>query len=253
MRKTVILLTIAMLVGSVFGLNLTNNIPEYMPANTTIYANLNVNSSNKFDVVILLPHDFTFLKQSVNASQFNYWFEEKMYKYKGSEWVGLHWHFNTPGNYEISLIFIPPYVDRLDKYEIIYTTETGEFSEKIIPIRIYTGNAPPPICGNGVCEPGENMFTCPSDCGGTVSYVMDILIVVGVALSASVIMLWYMKHKKFEQELENMYNIDKLIAYIKSAFSAKIPEWKIKQNLYSTGWDPQVIDYIINKFKRGKL
>jgi hypothetical protein len=28
------------------------------------------------------------------------------------------------------------------------------------------GDCPPPVCGNGVCEFGENSITCPADCGG---------------------------------------------------------------------------------------
>ncbi len=250
MRKFGFLLLAILLFSAGFAFNLSVKIPEYMHANSEVNSTIIVNSSEKFDIVILLPKDFSFVNQKINTSEFNYWFEYKRYNYEGKSWIGLHWHIRKPGNYSISFVFTTPNVDRLDKYEVIYTTESGEFGKNTTLIRVYTGNAPPPICGNGVCEPGENAFLCPSDCGGVISYVMDILIIVGVSLTASSIMIWYLKKQKFERSIMGMYNIDKLIAYIRSAMKAKIPEWRIKQELYKMGWEPKVVDYLIKKIKR---
>ncbi len=250
MRFKLSLLLAVLLVSASFGFNYTIHFPEYLHANTLINSTLNVSSTQKFDIVILLPSDFKFKWQNVSTSEFNYWFETKKYSYEGVQWLGLHWHFNKGGNYTIAFSFLTPNVDRLDRYEMIYTTQNGTFGKKVVLIRIYTGNAPPPICGNGVCEPGENPFLCPSDCGGTVSYVIDILIIVGIALGISSFMIWYLKKQKFERSIMSMYNIDKLIAYIRSALKANVPEWKIKETLYSMGWEPKVVDYLIKKLKR---
>ena len=53
----------------------------------------------------------------------------------------------------------------------IKVTHMGAIYVRYVPvdISIYKGVPPPPttsVCGNGVCEPGENWLNCPEDCGG---------------------------------------------------------------------------------------
>ncbi|HDD44267.1 MAG TPA: hypothetical protein ENG63_05340 [Candidatus Desulfofervidus auxilii] len=53
----------------------------------------------------------------------------------------------------------------------IKVTHMGAVYLRYIPvdISIYKGVPPPPVtpvCGNGICEPGENWLNCPEDCGG---------------------------------------------------------------------------------------
>jgi len=235
-----------------YGFNYTIDFPQYLHASHTYTVHVKINSTGKFDVVILIPEDFHFEGQNIDVGELAYYFETKGYSYEGRDWIGLHWHVRKGGNVLINFTFTTPNADKVEKYEFIYTTESGDFGKKVQLIRVYTGEVPPPICGNGVCEPGENFFLCPADCGGMKSYVLDVLIILGVVLSSASVMIWYMKKKEFERSVMNMYNIDKLIFYIRSAMKANIPEWKIKENLYKMGWEPKVVEFIINKIKREK-
>ncbi len=211
----------------------------------TIYGKSNV----KFDVVVFLPPEMKLIKWNVNASQANYWFESKEYKYKGRLWNAYHWYFYK-GNYKLTFYSITPNETKDLDILVIWTDENGNFKEIDKKFLAYTGNIPPPICGNGICEPGENFFTCPSDCGGVVSYITIALLIIGLVVGAGSLFGFYMRKKEAEEAIESEYNIDKLVAYVKSALKAGIPEHEIKYSLYKMGWDPKVVNYIIQKVRR---
>jgi len=70
----------------------------------------------------------------------------------------------------------------------IKVTHMGAIYLRYIPvdISVYKGVPPPPttsVCGNGVCEPGENWLNCPEDCGGErIIKGLIILVISGVII-----------------------------------------------------------------------
>ncbi len=74
----------------------------------------------------------------------------------------------------------------------IKVTHMGAVYLRYIPvdISIYKGVPPPPVtavCGNGICEPGENWLNCPEDCGGEriikglIIFVIACILIIAVA------------------------------------------------------------------------
>ena len=205
-------------------------------------------SNTSFDVIVFLPPNMKISKWDVNSSEFNYWFESKYYNYKGSYWNAYHWHFKQ-GDYRVVFYSTSPNIDRDLNILVLWMDKDGNFKEINKKFMVYTGNIPPPICGNGVCEKGENFFTCPSDCGGIVSYVSIVLLGVGTVLGISTGITLYLRKKEYESAFKSEYNVDKLLTYVKNALEAKVPEYEIKRTLYKAGWDPRVVDYVIKKVK----
>jgi len=70
----------------------------------------------------------------------------------------------------------------------IKVTHMGAVYLRYVPvdISIYKGVPPPPptaVCGNGVCEPGENWLNCPEDCGGErIIRGLVILVITGIII-----------------------------------------------------------------------
>ena len=69
----------------------------------------------------------------------------------------------------------------------IKVTHMGAVYLRYIPvdISVYKGVPPPPVtavCGNGICEPGENWLNCPEDCGGERIIKGLIILVIAIIL-----------------------------------------------------------------------
>ena len=244
---------IAILLLSIFSISFSTYVNPIFPRRAHSETNnkfqVLCNSNTSFDVIVFLPPNMKINKWNVNSSEFNYWFESKYYNYKGKDWNAYHWHFKG-GNYKIEFFSTSPEVNKDLDILVLWMDKNGNFKEIDKRFMVYTGNVPPPICGNGICENGENFFTCPSDCGGVLSYVSIILLGIGLVLGISLGITTYLRRKEYQAAIKSEYNIDKLIAYVKNAIKANVPEYEIKRILYKAGWDPKVVDYVIKKVKK---
>ncbi len=157
--KYVSLALILLLIGNTFALTVELNAPNEVASGKQISTQIVL--SGKADVVdvgVILPKGFKMTswniygieKSNVNVSN------EMVYDKKM-----VHFQIkNVDGKVTLETNFITNSSGKLD---FVVTYKEGNFTSmayKSAYIKITEF-----VCGNGVCEPGENIFNCPVDCG----------------------------------------------------------------------------------------
>ena len=171
--KYIVLALVLLLLGNAFALTVELNAPSEVAPGKQISTQIILSGKADIaDIGVILPSGFKFdswkvygvEKNKVNVSN------EIVY---GKKMV----HFQIKGiNGKITLEtnFVANSSGKLD---FVVTYKEGNFTSmayKSTYIKIKES-----VCGNGICEPGENMFNCPVDCGPQkANYILIIAIAI---------------------------------------------------------------------------
>ena len=148
--------------------------------------------------------------------------------------------FAIPGEYEVSD----------EKYGLLLTMfASTPFNELYIA---ENGS----LCGNKICESGEDYKKCPADCKPVWPVIKMVLIVI-VCFILGLLLIWRvyaviydrMLRKKLFKTNQNYLNI---LIYASSALNKGEKEYSVGEKLKKEGWKPEQVEYIMKKSEKAK-
>jgi len=217
------------------------HIPSKIQAKEPVMIVIDFDSNEPFDVIVLFDKSFEILNWEVsNVSKPRYTFEFKEYTYKEKERKSYHWGFPPSTGH----IFITIRQPESGDYQInTIITHKGGFVAKDYKI-----SAVPilkeikPTCGNGICEPGEDLNSCPVDCrGGRVisppPFLSTILLLLALMLALTGFYLRYVYIEGRMEEIMAKYeNVDEVQKYVMRLMKIGVSEDRIREALVRAGW-----------------
>ncbi len=184
MKKAILFGIILILFSSVYALNIELQNPTNVASNKVFSTYLILTGgADNVDVGIIIPEnvemksweilgmpkeDVTFTKEEVRG--------EPM----------LHFKMNAvPDKITLKVDFV---TNETTKIKYVVTYKKGNFTSlayKEANIKIKEA-----VCGNGICEPGENSINCPVDCGTEKTNYILIIIIAIIAVGGVSYWLW---------------------------------------------------------------
>ncbi|MCD6575719.1 MAG: hypothetical protein J7K73_01005 [Nanoarchaeota archaeon] len=189
LRKAIIPLIFLTVLSLASGFEFSATIPENVNYSEPFSINIHINPGNEttFDLVALFPVGWTVTNWSANFEDVS--LEHRDTTYLGEDVSAFRWRFDdVTGDVNLNIKVMPSGLG--NKVSFVWVYPSG-FSSQEFGIKM---NA---VCGNGICEPGENIFTCPSDCPyfPQMFWVIVLLIATGIAV-AGIIYREYVKLEK---------------------------------------------------------
>ena len=158
MKKLILMAIALIIIGSSFAFNVIVNLPTQVGKNSSVSAYIKLNgSADKVDIGVIMPNSWKLSSWDVyGIPKFN---AKLKYEDMNGSKVPHLMISNVVEQGEIKLNFVQSNGGTL-KFIITYKSgsDTGFFFvNKSVKVKSV-------ICGNGICEPGENSQNCPVDC-----------------------------------------------------------------------------------------
>lgn len=189
LRKAIIPIMFLAILSLASGFEFSADVPQNVDYPKSFSINIQINPGNEttFDLVALFPVGWTVTNWSASVEGVS--LEHRDTTYMGEDVSAFRWRFDdVSGNVSLNVKVMPSGFG--DKISFVWVYPNG-FSSQEFGIKMKA------VCGNGICEPGENIFTCPSDCPyfPQMFWVVVLLIATGIAV-AGVIYREYVKLEK---------------------------------------------------------
>jgi len=188
-RKAIVPLMFLAVISLASGFEFSASVPENVSYSKPFNISVQINPGNEtmFDLVALFPTGWSVTNWSTNVEGVS--LEHRDTNYMGKDVSAFRWRFNeVTGDVNLKVEVMPSGVG--DKVSFVWVYPNG-FSSQEYGIKMSAA------CGNGICEKGENVFTCPSDCPyfPQMFWVAVLLIATGIAVTG-VIYREYLKVEK---------------------------------------------------------
>ncbi|MEA3378142.1 MAG: hypothetical protein U9Q69_00730 [Nanoarchaeota archaeon] len=138
-------------------------------------------------------------------------------------------------------------------YRYVFESDLMVYPDDIKTIIVETESLkiPGPICGDGLCEAGED--NCPEDCKEKSEFPWLIIIIIILVLAAGGLLYFY-KDKIFKKKMPfpNRKNLDNLIGYIKKSKKKGKNDLQIAKILLGKGWKKIQVDYAFKELNANK-
>ena len=189
MRKEIMLVGLVLLIGISYGITFDVKAPEYVAPNSNVSTQLVMQgSADVVDVGIVVPKGITLNSWDIYGlpkSNVNYTVEEVYGK------TMYHFKINNVDKQSTLVTYFK--VTSSGKLDYVITYKYGNFTSmayKSSYIKLKEA-----VCGNGICEPGETPYNCPTDC--SINEKTNYLLITVIAiLAVSGLGYWiYRKHK----------------------------------------------------------
>ncbi len=185
------LLVLLVALPFVYGFDVSIKTPSVVDYSNVFYVNIVISPGNEtaFDVVALLPTSWEITNWTSNVG--NIFAEHRNTQYLGEDVSAFRWKFNNINqNVTLTAKVLPKSVGK-NRLMFVWTYPQG-FNSNEFMVNVKT------VCGNNICEPGENIFNCPADCQRfpQMFWVVVLLIATGITIAG----IMYREYKKLEKK-----------------------------------------------------
>jgi hypothetical protein len=192
--KILKILAMLLLVGFVFSIASAFQVKVDSPVNVSngifeINISIAPEGETQFDIVELVPLSWQVVDW--NSSSSVSMPEHRIMNYMGENLSAYRWKF-VNANSNVSLVIkVKPSFEG-DTLTTVWTYPNG-FGSQSVSIKVN------PVCGNGVCEPGETYSSCPSDCKALMSSKVGLMWILITLTLLTILGIAYREYKRLKR------------------------------------------------------